>query len=953
VRGLKALALKLHDLGFNVIPVGPDKKPLCKWSSRERLSREELERLLSRATGVGVIGGPVNPFKPVAVLALVDIDKPSALDKYPGLKSLVESTVSWYTGPRCPSCEEKHLEVLEPGKKFKCKCGREFTIKEVKRGIAALVTIEPSTAKQYLSGTVRGRDVELLVNNYQLIPPSLHPSGVKYEWIKPFDFEAPNLGVRALVDTELTNLLEELGVLKPETLGNEERVEEEKALEKELAETPLPRLRELKTLSDSEIIELKELLREVYKPGIRQYIWLFLSGWAAKANISPVSIAKVLKMLYEETGDTDSLKTRAAALVYSYKKMGVDLSPYYQELEEIFGVKPYGLEKEISEEQVKGKTGLQEIIEDIVSEERALEIIREIEEIFRAGSPFRDSVIEIMDYEKQIYAVANLRKLVVVRARRESSRLVYKEKILNGAPTEVVVYVNPVGGVTKYRVKWESPTRPRPLVIGPATIEDIIGRLKLEGLVVCSRLVSDVLTAVFEGFIKKGRAVIREELDRPGFYWVENKLVVVGVDVKEPSMSELRKALELLNELAENWYRHVIDRFATTIKWGVIASFIFPMKQRGKWVPWLYLYGASGAGKTTLGKIVLAIQGLRVDKEEHVKSGARIDSPARLGELLSQSTLPFLVIEPGNALAKEEVVEMLKSAIETTLARGRFSRGIFEEIPALAPLIFTSNRVAPRDDALLRRLVILRFTFGEVVPQSRVREFEEKIKPNLLRLAPIGQYTASRVLADPSILSGEWLEVAEKLLSEAYASVGLQPPEWIKLSVSTSAREEFYKDLAEAIRVRLLDKINEAYFKSISRIVAEKSNGVEFIERADLDLKERINIVLNKRLISWLIPHITRRGEELVIITTGILQELRDIVGDIGGLKSLAELLGWSYEDSYSFRESGRVRSLCAILTPRNEFIEFLVPEPYQEQEKEEQEGSEESEQSRSEEGQH
>lgn|GEM_PF-2412829 len=35
VRGLKALALRLHDLGFNVVPVGPDKRPLCKWSSRE------------------------------------------------------------------------------------------------------------------------------------------------------------------------------------------------------------------------------------------------------------------------------------------------------------------------------------------------------------------------------------------------------------------------------------------------------------------------------------------------------------------------------------------------------------------------------------------------------------------------------------------------------------------------------------------------------------------------------------------------------------------------------------------------------------------------------------------------------------------------------------------------------------------------------------------------------
>jgi len=83
----------------------------------------------------------------------------------------------------------------------------------------------------------------------------------------------------------------------------------------------------------------------------------------------------------------------------------------------------------------------------------ALEIIRRVEEILGVSSPYRDSVIEILDYEKQLYAVANLRKLVVVRARRETEGLRYKEKVATGAPTHVEVYVNPLGGVVKYLVK--------------------------------------------------------------------------------------------------------------------------------------------------------------------------------------------------------------------------------------------------------------------------------------------------------------------------------------------------------------------------------------------------------------------------------------------------------------------------------------------------------------------
>jgi phage/plasmid-associated DNA primase/DNA-directed RNA polymerase subunit RPC12/RpoP len=367
------IALKLYDAGFNVVPVGADKRPLCEWGSRKRIPRERLEQLLDKARGIAVVGGPENPWKPTAALVIVDVDDPRALDKSPALRSVIESTVAWRTGPRCPKCGEKHVEVLEPGSRFKCsKCSTEFTLEEALRGIGALITVDNDTAEKYFRGTVRAGNVEFLVNNYALIPPSTHPTGVKYEWIKPFNFEAPDLGVRALVESEVESLLEELGILRRE-------VEE-----KEVAKPPV----KLRELADSEIIKVKELLKPAYKPGARQHIWLFLSGWAAKAGISPISVARILKMLYEETGDADPVKTRAAALVCSYRKAGIDLTPYASGLEELFGVKPYGLENEISEEEVKGKSGLQEILESALKEtlgsgEVALGVIKEVEDIFR------------------------------------------------------------------------------------------------------------------------------------------------------------------------------------------------------------------------------------------------------------------------------------------------------------------------------------------------------------------------------------------------------------------------------------------------------------------------------------------------------------------------------------------------------------------------------------------
>jgi hypothetical protein len=221
------------------------------------------------------------------------------------------------------------------------------------------------------------------VNNYALIPPSLHPTGVRYEWIRPLDLSQPNHGLLSLEEEDLKQLLEELRGLAGEPKPRPgERAEAEPRPE---ARVEVGKLRELQ---EHEILELVDALLPAYVPGVRQHIWLFLSGWAAKAGISPVSVARVLKALYDKTGDSDGLKTRASAIVYSYKKAGIDLEPYARALEELLGVKPYGLEREIREEEIKGKSGLQEILEQVLGEERALDVIRQVEEIFGAASPY-------------------------------------------------------------------------------------------------------------------------------------------------------------------------------------------------------------------------------------------------------------------------------------------------------------------------------------------------------------------------------------------------------------------------------------------------------------------------------------------------------------------------------------------------------------------------------------
>ena len=903
---LSKLALKLYDLGFNVIPVSIDKRPLTRWSPRGRLSREELERLLGRADGVALVGG-LNPWFDVGyILLIVDVDNPRVLENTPTLRRLIEETVSWKTGPRCPRCYLKELDVLEEGSRFRCKsCYVEFTLEEAPRGLGALFTASREAFEKLTKGTVRFKDVELLYNNYQLIPPSKHKAGVRYEWVRPPDFTLPNLGIYSLEDVELEAIwgeLRKLGASKPVWVEAEKRVAAEVKVEGATA-TRQARVEELRELSPDVIGEIVEHLRGLYQPGYRQHLWLNLSGAGAKCEVSPLSIARVLKQLYEEAGDTDSLRTRASAIVYSYKKAGVNVGVYAKEFEDTLGVKPYGLEREIREEDVKGRSGLQEILESVLGEAESLEVIRGLEEIFGRASPYRDSIIEVLDFEKQLYAVANLRKLIVARARRVEGRgLVYRERVFIGAPTSVIVYVNPVGGVTKYKVVWEVSTRPKPVEIGPAYIGDVLDRLRAEGLVTAGRFADDVLNAVIEGFIRRGRAEVRAEIESPGFYYVDGRVVAVGFDVREPVFEELREALILLDELAV-WYKHVLDRFATVVKWGLLAPFNYVLKQRGRWVRWLYLYGASRTGKTTLGEVVLKIWGLGAG---NTKTGGSIDTPARLGYVLSQSTFPVLVNEPGNALSREDIVEIVKNAVESTVVRGKYHRGSYVEIPSLAAVIFTSNKYIPRDDALLRRLQVLRFTYGERVEEGKAAVFERDVKPRLDKLRALGVFTAWYVTSNASILGGE--DPARAILEEAYRRVGLELPQWVGLKVA--GEECFEESIVEDVRSFLRERVNNAFFKAIREVYIEGVSG-----KGELPLKDRVRIVLEKQLLPWA----DLRDNE-VVITTGVLGELKDVIGDIGGLKSLAELLGWEY----GVRKVGGKPVRC-IVAKLEDFINFLA----------------------------
>ena len=882
--------MRYRDLGLSVIPLKyGDKRPIIEWKEyQERIpSEDEVKEWFSKdKVNIAIVCGRVSGN--LVVLDFDDMDTfkewYERVDKeHPDLRDLILKTWMVETG--------KGIHVY-------------FRLKDP----SLVPRTKPKVEKKPID--IKGE------GGYVVAPPSLHPSGKQYL----FRMGNPNDEIAVIEDPRLwSELLETIGV---------EREDRSRGIEHRTS---------FKMLDDGTLITFKELLKDAWVEGQRQYLALFLSGWFAKARIHPLGLAKLFRIIAEDRTD-EELDKRLSTIYYSYRKVYGNI-PELEELDRLVeswkaeGIIKENVSRGVSrdlEEKVKGKSGVQEILEATLGEERALDIIRQIEETLEVSSPFKDSIFELLDYDKQLYAVANLRKMVIARVKRVDGRIIYKERVAPVAPVKVVVHENPLGGIRKYEVVFEGRTLIKPLKVGPAPIEEIVARLKAEGLVYHRRLIDDVLNAVIQGFIKKGKAEIKEELEAPGFYLVDNKILAVKWEPKEVSREELKEALELLNELATKWYNHAIDKFATSIKWGIISPFIYARKQLGSQyqVPHLTMYGARNTGKTTLAQIsTVYLWGL--DKGTHSVSGSQANTEARLGRVVSRSTFPQIINEANSMFYKPEVINVLKNTVEELIARGKYVRNEWREYLALSPLVITLNPQPPVDferlELVPKTTWLLYFTEGERLRQEQIENFRREVEPRLYKLGAIGHYIARLILErGPEILKKDWRKLGKELLIEAYRGAGLNPPEWIGGEYEVESFEDIERDKIERIRSKFIKYINEQYSRNIGKIIADYGydGRLEKIDIEDVSIVDKLNILLKNKLIPFMIM---KKGK--VYITSSIIGELGI---EVDSLKSLADLLGWIYCKKKSFRYGNKETSFSVIETSIEElqgFLEFEIVE--------------------------
>ena len=282
----------------------------------------------------------------------------------------------------------------------------------------------------------------------------------------------------------------------------------------------------------------------------------------------------------------------------------------------------------------------------------------------------------------------------------------FGEVILNAIPEEIIRYESPLNkDQTKYKIRFVTPFG-ESFTTQPKSLDKIVLDLKMRSLTYKLRTVEESLNAVINGAQRAQRVSVVQQIEAPGFYYIDGKIVTSNIIVHLPSTDEIKRCAEFLNELV-NRSKHP-EILVTEIKWGILAPFSFIFKQLSeegneRWMPWLYLDGHTQTSKTTDGTLVLAIY----RKQKTKLSLASANNVARLGGAISLDTFPRLIDEVKlDPKMQSDLIEAIKHAVQGQTARTKLSGASDQiHIPALCACIFTSNHQLPSDPALRRRFL--------------------------------------------------------------------------------------------------------------------------------------------------------------------------------------------------------------------------------------------------------
>ena len=576
---------------------------------------------------------------------------------------------------------------------------------------------------------------------------------------------------------------------------------------------------------------------------------------------------------------------------------------------------------------LSAKTHLEEFLKD--NEYEALERLLEPPKLSSVSGEIDDYTNIITNFEtKQIIQ----EKIFYDRKGNEDNKYV---PVIEAIPYKLIVYDSPLLDQPRtFKIVWDSPYTERKFITAGessgATIKEISSYLVDAGFSHNPKLIEGAVSCMINSLIKAKFAEIKTDIDNAGVYYDSNndKLTVVKMDFTKPTKKEFLKAHKTLMDLSK-YFQDNLPVLATVFKWGLMSIFSYAIKQAGKWIPWMYLKGSAGSGKTTLAKISLYIYG--IPNPENNFGGSSFDTVARLGAKISQDCMPRVVNEPAAVFNRKSTKEMIKVSVESTIGRSKYKSSYFGGVPAFSPVLFTANQYLPEDDALLRRLYVLSFSYSQRKTEAQKKDFENKfhmdtpVISSLVNLNFFGRYAIRKVMENPSVLLDDWQETADGLLLAFYDELDIAPPSWLLEWSKSENLDDFDTNQREDIRNFFVQEFNQARNKKIE---VRDENG--YRTDATLDSEEAstsedfedINwSIVNNRQLTWALPRTSRAGNKHICLTQGLRTALSQRIDFCNDLKSIAELIGWEYKN---VKINGQQYKVIDVYF--SDFMDFLYP---------------------------
>jgi len=761
--------------GYNVVPVDAKKQPLAP-KYRECYDRHcpELGRLFEdkavkrRQTGLALLGR-INPHYPDKVLVIIDVDDPR---KFPAdARKLLEGTWRWLTGPRCPVDGDKHGIKCDSGA---CRHGsHEFKLSEAVRGEAYAVLV-PAEAEQVLGvgvAKLMGGAVEVRVRGYQLLPPSIHPSGAVYEWVaSPWGTDGRLAHPKELSAEEFRRLLDALGYRPGAQLA--ERVGGSGC-------------RGYVELSREAVRGVVEVVKQYYVPGYRNAVLYAVLGILKRNCVAPESIMEFY----------NALQTWAMSVYTDIDKKHDDYI-----LENVlrgsgwrlFG-KPKFVETVAELLKTQGRGEIEARAEALAALNKILEYIgtrRRVLILVSRGGKLAGANGELYYANHPSVGIVRMIKRVMCRKTKEGpeceTKWGYDVVAKNIYIEKSVRHDDPFAKVVLFSVKLRDVKSGRSVTLRYSTVPDIAEAVSNMGAVGVSaeemrRIIQSILVEISQ---KKNKPPVAGVL--PGR---DGRPVLAAYG---PYGHRFRQVLTVQGdphafvELLRKFYsvNGVIDpKSLRAYAVALYSAFNTYRKLRGLRNKWLVLRGEAGTGKTQLAKTVvnyiynLPDEG-ETDAPSAVHSAGALLSPARIGRDLGFTTLPKLFDEGKTLTIPTPVIsDTIKRAMngliayETAVAGGLFTR----QYPAYAPAIITTQAIEVTEPGLRSKLVIVSFTKSD--KKSRHQDFAEWRNAHKQDLMAFGRFYLETVINErPDLLAVDeekYVWAAEEALRHVLKKLGL------------------------------------------------------------------------------------------------------------------------------------------------------------------------------------